>query len=299
MDRKIDAGVNTSTVVFSGDGKLLRGLCQDGKLRAWDAASGELKQTIAFADGDVAPVLTNTTLTTMGKDGAIKAWDLTTGKVSKSVTPSGMRARRATVAPDGQYFIGAYAVEGMPSANAIRTVEGDGKNRFTVAAGIGGISTVAISPDGASIVAASYDADVRAWSAKNGELLRLIDELPVSMFDMKFSPDGKWLAAAGADRTLYLYDTKTWRMARKLVGQPEMISAVAFSADGRMIATGGFSEYTQKRPVKVIIWDLASARPHRTVDAAQRVASVAFSPNGKVTAVSTGGKSIDLWQVAE
>ena len=164
--------------------------------------------------------------------------------------------------------------------------------------GLGGLGAIAISPDGSSFVAASYDADMRAWNSRNGELLRLIDELPVAMFDLKFSPDGKWLAAAGADRIVYIYDAKSWKISRQLTGQPEMISALAFSADGSKLASGGFSELTQKRPVKVLIWDVKSGRTMRTFDASQRVASVVFSPDGQLAAVSTGTKVIDLWQVS-
>ena len=76
-----------------------------------------------------------------------------------------------------------------------------------------------------------------------------------------------------------------------------MVSALAFSPDGVKLLTGGFNEITLKHPVKVIVWDVGTGKPQRTVDAAQRVTSVAFAPDGKSFAVSTGRKSIDLWGV--
>ncbi|MFN0102773.1 MAG: WD40 repeat domain-containing protein [Bryobacteraceae bacterium] len=297
MDRKIASEAAVSTLVFSTDGALLRGLCQDGKVRAWNVADGAIRQTIAFEQGDTAPSLSPAGLTTVGKDGSLKTWDLGSGKVGRRVPPSGLRIRRLAVSPDGNFFAGNVKQTDMASETSVRVLDASGEERFVVPSGLGGLGGLAISPDGGAVVAASYDADMRAWNARNGELLRLIDELPVSMFDLKFSPDGKWLAAAGADRIAYLYDTKTWKMARKLTGQPEMISALAFSPNGQLLATGGFSELTQKRPVKVIIWEIATGKAVRTVDAPQRVSSIAFSPDGKWTAVSTGGKSIDLWSV--
>ena len=56
--------------------------------------------------------------------------------------------------------------------------------------GIGGTSALAISPDGSILAAGSYDTNVRAWTTRNGELLRLIEDLPVAMFAMAFTKDG-------------------------------------------------------------------------------------------------------------
>lgn len=290
MDRTIPSDANVFVVLFSTDGALLHGLCSDLKLRSWDAASGALRRTIAFDPGDAAPSLTPAGLTTIGKDGALKSWDLASGKVTGRLPAAGFR--RAAKAPDGSFVLANSATD-----TRVRAVDVSGKERFTVPAGHGGLGSLAVSPDGRNVVAASYDADVRAWNARNGELLRLIDELPVSMFDMKFSPDGKLLAAAGADRTVYLYDTATWHQRSKWSGQPEMISSLAFSPDGKRLATGGFSELTVKHPVKVLVWDVATGKPQRTVDAPARVSSVAFSPDGQTLAVAAGQKSVALWSV--
>lgn len=292
MDRKISSDANVTTLAFSADGALLRGLCADSKLRGWDVAGGTVRQTIGFDEGDTAPVLSNNSLTTMSKDGAVKTWDLASGKVTKRLAAAGRHGRRLAGA-DGSFFLSIGGTE-----IKVRSLDANGKERFAVPSGLGGLGALAISPDGSAIVAASYDADMRAWNSRNGELLRLIDELPVSMFDLKFSPDGKWLAAAGADRIVYIYDTKTWKIARQFSGQPEMISALAFSPDGSKLASGGFNAITLKMPVKVLLWDFKSGQTVRTFDAPQRVSSIAFSPDGKMAGVSTATKVIDLWQVA-
>jgi WD40 repeat protein len=117
----------------------------------------------------------------------------------------------------------------------------------------------------------------------------------VAIFAMAFSPDGKYLAAAGVDRIVYLFDAKTWNVAHKLTGQPEMISALAFSSDSRMLVTGGFSEFTVKNPVKVLVWEIASGKVMRSVDASQRVESVAFSPNARLFAVANQQKTVSVW----
>jgi WD40 repeat protein len=127
--------------------------------------------------------------------------------------------------------------------------------------------------------------------------VRLIDELPVSMFAMQFSPDGKYLANAGVDRVVYLWETTNWKLTRKLSGHEDMISSLDFSNDGRMLATGGFSEVSNRSPVKVILWDLGSGKSIRTVTAPMRVGSVAFAPDGKLLATSSNEKNVNLWSV--
>lgn len=280
------------TVQFSSDGAAVHGLCVDSKLRTWDVASGAVRKTIGFDQDELAPVLAAGTLTTVAKDGTLRSWDLTTGKATKRIASVGRHTRRALNAADG-----TVVLSNSGTMIQLRSLDASGKEKFVVPSGLGGLGALAVSPDGQSVVAASYDADMRAWNAKNGELLRLIDELPVSMFDLKFSPDGQTLAAAGADRIVYLYDTKSWKMKRKLSGQPEMISALAFSPDGSRIASGGFSELTLKNPVKVLVWDVATEKVLQRFDAPQRVSSVAFAPDGKHLAVATATKSVDIWQV--
>ena len=54
----------------------------------------------------------------------------------------------------------------------------------------------------------------------------------------------------------------------------------------------------QKRPVKVLIWEVESGRKVHTFGASLRGRAVVFSPDGKLADVSTGTKVIDLWQVA-
>jgi WD40 repeat protein len=290
VDRQIVSDANVFSIQFSPDGAVLHGLCADVKLRTWDAATAALRSTLPLDAAESSPLLTPHGVSTLGKDGALRFRDLATGKLVKTI-PAGRHGRRA-IGNDGAVFLS----EGRTEIQ-LRSVAADGKQRYAVPAGLGGLGALAISPDGTSVVAASYDADLRAWNARNGELLRLVDELPVAMFALQFSPDGSWLAAAGADRILYLFDAKTWQIRKKITGQPEMISALAISPDGSKAVTGGFDAVTLKNPVKVILWDLATGKAVRTVDAPQRVSAIAYAPDGKSFAVSTATKTIQLWQV--
>lgn len=196
--------------------------------------------------------------------------------------------------PDGSLIAAATMPDRQSSLNFLRLTDSSGGERANLPAGIGGVSVIVFSPDGSMVAAASYDADIRVWNSRNGELRRLIAELPVSMFAMSFSPDGSVLAAAGADRALYLWDAKSWKLNRKLAGQPEMISALAFSPDGKRIATGGFSELTHTQPVRVLLWEVATGKILREWPAPRRVNSVEFLPGGRSIAAMAGNEKLTL-----
>lgn len=297
-DRTISAGSVVNSVNFTADGKSIAANCRDGKLRLWDARTGELQRTLPLEKGVSGVMLARQSDTFAGVEaGKIKVWNLKTGETASTLSPVGQPPRRIGLSKDQKLTAVSSATSTTGSEDTIRVYDAAGKERFAVAAGIGGTSTISFSPDGSVLVASSYDTNVRAYSTRNGELVRFIEEIPVAMFDAAFSPDGKIFATAGADRIVYLFDAKSGRLQRKLPEQPEMISSLAFSPNGRLLLTGGFSVVTQMAPVKLMLWDLESVKPIRTLDAAHRVGSVAFSTDGTLAASTSGDDKIHVWGV--
>ena len=285
-------------VAFSKDGATLAGVCADNKVRLWDTGSGALRQSIALkADERVAALPSGTGLMAVSqKDGAVELRDLATGRAAGHF-PAVTRASRRRALSGGMALAGSNRIEGNSRDEVMRLWDPSGMERFAVPSGTGGTSALAVSPDGKFLAAGSYDTDLRIWNAKDGELVRKIDEVLVSTFAMEFTPDNRFLVTGGVDRTLYFWDASTWKLARKLTGQPEMISALAISPDGHSVATGGFSEFTQENPVKVLLWDTGTNRIAHTFDAPRIVQSLAFSPDGKRLAAAWGKKSVGIWNL--
>lgn len=294
VDRKIAVDAVVGTLAFTADSKHVVGNCRDGKLRVWDPWSGVQKRVLDFEKGDSAITLPASPdqVAMVASNGNIKVRSVDDGKVIREFAGPKKRAGRLLLSKD-RHLVAANVTTG--NDDVVRVWDEAGKERFAVPAGIGGTSALAFSPDGNYVVAASYDTNVRAWSARNGELQRLIEELTVSMFAMTFSPDGKTLAAAGADNIIYLFDAKTWKVQRKIEGQPEMISAMAFSDDGKLLLTGGFNVLTQQRPVSLILWDVATGKKLRSMAAPNRVGTVAISPDNQLAASAGLDKTINIW----
>lgn len=291
-DRVLESESEVESVAFSRDGSLAAA-CRDNRIRIWNLRSGTVERTVSDASTNLLAAPGH--FATIAADGkvTVRSWD--TGQVARQMAPPTPKAGGLVASADGTLLAGSSRAADTGSDNLVRVWDASGRERFRSLAGVGGISRMVFSPDGAVLVAGSYDADVRVWDTRNGELKTKIEELTVSMFDMAFSPDGRHFAAAGVDRIVYLWDAASWKLVRKLTGQPEMISALAFSPDGKLLATGGFDELAFKNPAHVLLWDLASGKPRRTVNTDSRVARVAFSPDGKLVAVADRGKKIRLW----
>lgn len=298
-DRVFKADSEVTSLAFSKDGRSLATFGRDGTIRVHDLPAGTVKNTFKREEGDSAPLFlaAGGQFALIGRDGSATIRDIDAGSTLRKLGITGPRVARFESTVDGNALAGGSRDPNSTSGNIVRVWDADGKQRFQVPAGIGGIAAMTFSPDGQTLIASAYDTDVRVWNARNGELLKVIDEMTVSMFTLAYSPDGKQVAAAGVDRAIYLWDAKAWRLLRKITGQPEMISALDFSPDGKLLVTGGMNELAFGAPVKVIVWDVASGKPVRTVDAEHRVNAATFSPDGKWFAAADGSANVKIWAV--
>jgi len=153
----------------------------------------------------------------------------------------------------------------------------------------GGVSTLAISPDGVYIAIASYDGMVIIYRIRNNSIIRMLEGDTYKVNSMKFSPNGRWLAIGGDDRKLKILDVYEGIIIFELEGHEHRITSVDFSPDGKTIATASQDQ-------SIIIWEMGSGNIlYKLEDHTDVVTSVAFSP--KTTMLASGGKDkkIRLW----
>lgn len=166
--------------------------------------------------------------------------------------------------------------------------------------------SVAYSPDGKTVAAASAGAQIFVWDAATGKELRrwLATDANlqpiVEVHSIEFSPDGKLLASRANDGALRLWDTQTSRQTHKIQLEtgifPGGIPAkIRFSPDGRMVAV---PVQPGRGPQFVSFIDVRSGQEaFRLPTVLHGISDVAFSPDGTKVALDGSRPSLELCSV--
>ena len=94
------------------------------------------------------------------------------------------------------------------------------------------------TPDGQTIVSASWDKTIRLWSVATGLTTRILTGHSKGVGSLAVSLNGRWLASGGEDATVRLWDLKTGLETRTFGGHRNSVTSVAFSPDGELLAAG-------------------------------------------------------------
>ena len=159
----------------------------------------------------------------------------------------------------------------------------------------GGVTSIAFSPDGKSIVTADEDGTVRHWDTETGDAIGepLCDKQD-SVSCATFSPDGKSVVSVGADNMVHRWNADTGEaLGPPLQGHEEKVKCLAVSRDGAVIVSGA-------EDGTVRVWEASTGNP---VGLPLRghsgpVFGVAISPDGRTIASGGVDKTVRLWDVA-
>src|SRR5207253_1714103 len=132
------------------------------------------------------------------------------------------------------------------------------------------------------------DGSIKLWDGETGAHIRDFREHDKYVFTLAFHPKEPWLVSGGRDGVARLWDLTNGSVRRRFPRQLEEIHCVALSSDGRFLATALNSA--------IRIYDVTTGTETATLRGhVRKVASVAWSPNGRRLVSASDDKTIKIW----
>ena len=164
------------------------------------------------------------------------------------------------------------------------------------------VKSVAISPDGQTLVSGSRDKTIKVWNLHTGKLSRNFAGHSDTVETVAISADGHIIVSGSRDKTIKVWNLHTRELIRTLAGHSDQVYCVAISADGQIIVSGG-SEETIKvwnlhtgeliRTIGEHLWWVNSADGHSH----NVVKTVAISPDGQTFVSGSDDGTIRVWNL--
>jgi WD40 repeat protein len=283
--------MTVTSVAFSPDGGILASCGRDHRIALWELPRGRLlRRWVGHADvvHDVAFTPDGRTLFSVGKDNWVRSWDVADGRERARFSCGQNFPLRLSLTPDGRTVVTAGDSRTILLWNLAGAAE---PVDLKVPANL---RSLAISPQGSTLVAGGGDGFLSVWELQPGSTgapaRRILRTSGDELREVAFAHQGTTLITAAEEGTVTLWDMGRIAGREQLAVSPSRISSAAVSPNGRQAAWAAHDG-------SVHLWDLAAQRLVRTLQLGSPVEYLAFAPSGQAVAAGSTG-IVRVWETA-
>lgn len=222
-------------------------------INIWNLKTGEVVETLKGHEQEVDLLSISNNGRILASSGSsdktINIWNLRTGKLINTLSVD-VRIDSLAISPDGRILVIGSGEYRSPGNTFILTIKiynlETGELLKTLTGHKNGVYSLAISPDGQTLVSGSRDSTIKIWNLETGELLHTLTGHEDSVSSLAISPDGLTLVS-GNDRrwdnaTIKMWNLKTGELI-KTISEPNYdVNFLSFSGDGKTLVSGGSGE---------------------------------------------------------
>jgi WD40 repeat protein len=309
----------TYDVAFTPDGATLIAAVRDGKLRAYDVASGKMRE-IGRAKSSIEAVAVSpdgSTIVTGGGLGEVIAWPLRDGGVKRVLADRGRPVAEVAFDPSGKHVVidrdGITEILGLDGdvtklgpESIVRSVVAAndwtkriGKIAPNAVAVLGEDTprVVAQTPNLISFMALSPKGDLvlvhdtqGVWSVPfTGGPLTKVASYDAKLTEIAWSRDGRMIALIGHSHDIPVIDLETGKV-RELRGHSDAIYNAEFTRDNRLLLSAG-DDGTAR------VWNVADGTAIVLRGHDDDVYRARFSPDERTVATASLDGSVRVWPI--
>jgi WD40 repeat protein len=272
------------SAIFTPDGQRVTTASNDGRVRIWEAETGQeitrleqevdAESVVLSPDGQWAAIV--------GEYDTVRVWDVTT--VRKVAQLECERSVGSLVfSSDGQEVM---ALNG----NTVQIWEVSTGEEIAQLKHPYKVESAVLSPDGQWVAVVGEDDTVQVWDVTKSREVAQLECGERGVGSLVFSPDGQWLAEEGGYSTVRIWEAFTGHEVAKME-HTYWVGSVVFSPDGQWVATAGGDNTAR-------VWEVATWREVTRLEHEWCVRWAAFSPDGQRLVTCDCADSVRLWDAA-